>query len=287
MILACSSAVAAPPQTRPKFELRPNDVVAFIGGEAVVRHGESGHLESLLAAACPGMNVRFRDLAREGDTVFEQPRDVNSPSLFDQLKSTRTTVIFVQFGDAESLAGPERLPGFVTKHERMCDRLATITPRLVLITPAGGAGKPNEQLRAYAAGIRQIAERRGYACADVSGLANSEADVATAIAASLGLSKAVALTGGSNARGQWKSPAMETLRKAVVEKNRLWFEYSRPMNWAFLGGDRQFVPSSRDPDDLKVRIFPREMQKYVPLIEKADAKIDELAKAAANEGRPK
>ena len=79
----------------------------------------------------------------------------------------------------------------------------------------------------------------------------------------------------------WKSPALESVRRAVVEKNRLWFEYSRPMNWAFLGGDRQFVPSSRDPNDLKVRIFPREMEKFVPLIQKADAKIDELAKVAA------
>src|SRR3954468_5797495 len=147
MVLACSSAVAAPPQTRPKFELKPNDVVAFIGGEAVVRLGESGHLESLLAAACPGMNVRFRDLAHEGDTVFEQPRDVNFPSLFDQLKLTRTTVIFVQFGDAESLAGPERLPAFVTAYERMCDQLAKIAPRLVLLTPAGGMEKRSEQVR--------------------------------------------------------------------------------------------------------------------------------------------
>src|SRR3954452_5645921 len=68
-----TSAAVASPQTA-KLELTRGDVVAFIGGEAIVRAGESGHLESVLAASAPGNHVRFRNLGREGDTVFEQPR---------------------------------------------------------------------------------------------------------------------------------------------------------------------------------------------------------------------
>jgi hypothetical protein len=267
-----------------RVELSPRDVVAFVGGEATVTLGESGHVESLFAAAYPELHVRLRNLGREGDTVFEQPRELNFPSLVDHLKSTKATVIFVQFGETESLAGAKGLPAFVAAYERMCDRLVQVTPRLVLITPTAGGAKRNEQVRAYADAVRQIASRRGFACADVSNAPGSDADVAVAIADSLGFSKTVELTGGVDAHGRWKSPAMEDLRRAVIEKNRLWFEYARPMNWAFLGGDRQFVPSSRDPDDLKVRVFPREMEKYVPLIERADAKIDELAKAVGASG---
>jgi hypothetical protein len=76
---------------------------------------------------------------------------------------------------------------------------------------------------------------------------------------------------------------MEALRLAVVEKNRLWFDYWRPMNWAFLGGDRTFVPSSHDHNDPSVRWFPAEMEKFVPLIERAEARVQELARAAAGE----
>ena len=64
----------------------------------------------------------------------------------------------------------------------------------------------------------------------------------------------------------------------VAAKNRLWFDYSRPMNWAFLGGDRIEQPSSRDHRDPKVRWFPGELEQFGPLIEQAEAMIGELAK---------
>jgi hypothetical protein len=70
------------------------------------------------------------------------------------------------------------------------------------------------------------------------------------------------------------------VRQGVIEKNRLWFRYRRPTNWAFLGGDRTSVPSSREPGNLAVRFFPTEMEQYVPLIERAEAKVEEAAKAA-------
>jgi hypothetical protein len=62
-----------------------------------------------------------------------------------------------------------------------------------------------------------------------------------------------------------------------VAENRLWFNYWRPENWAFLGGDRTEQPSSRDYRDPKIRWFPAEMEKFVPMIE---AKEREIAKQA-------
>jgi hypothetical protein len=62
-----------------------------------------------------------------------------------------------------------------------------------------------------------------------------------------------------------------------MEKNQLWFNYWRPQNWAFLGGDRITQPSSRDHRDPKVRWFPAEMEKYRPLIQAKEMEMENIA----------
>jgi hypothetical protein len=303
VLLLARAAVAS--DAPPRFELKAGDVVAFVGGETVVAQGENGHLESLLAAAFPSAKAKFRNLAWEADTVFDRPRDLNFPSVERQLKSVGATVIFVEFGRSESAAGEKGLPAFVEAYGKLCDELAKQTRRIVIASPApfgkpGDARLPdlsarNENLAKYVAATRELASRCGFYFVDVftalrhrGGLTTSDglrltprgcADVATATVFALGVRNVFA---ESDAHGAWKSPAVESVRQAVVEKNRLWFEYSRPMNWAFLGGDRQFVPSSRDPKDLKVRVFPREMERFAPLIDRADAKVHEVAVRAGS-----
>ena len=304
--IVSTAAVGAEP-----VSLRDGEVLAFVGGEFVAIQGETGHLESLLAAGHPGMKLRFRNLGWEGDTVFEQPRDLNFPGLPEQLKRVEATVVFLEFGRAESLAGSTQVGTFVTAYEKLCDTLAKHTPRLVLVTPPPfekptSATLPdlssrNDDLRAYAQAVVDLAKRRGIPCVDVfteltsrpdrrlteaDGLhptAPGTAAIARAAARRLGLEAVASKAGDADAQGRWPAAELESLRQAVVAKNRMWFDYWRPMNWAFLGGDRQFTPSSRDPEDLNVRIFPRELEKFVPLIEQADAKITELAKAAGAE----
>ncbi len=297
-------AVGATDDSDGNFDLKRTDVVAFIGGESVVQQGETGHLESILATAFPGRGIRLRNLGWEGDTVFEQPRDLNFPGIRAQLERVKATVVFAQLGRAESLAGRAGLEAFAAAYGRLCDELAKQTPRIVLLTPAPFE-KPadprlpdlsarNADLAAYAAATVELAKRRGYACADVftrmaaprnSGGALTEdgrraasrglAAEALAVAAELKLKTSTGVTDA----GAWDTPALEAVRQAVVARNKLWFDYSRPMNWAFLGGDRMSTASSRDPKDLNVRIFPQELEKFVPLIEQADAKIEELANA--------
>src|SRR5439155_4945101 len=102
--------------------------------------------------------------------------------------------------------------------------------------------------------------------------------VARAFARQVGLDRPADAAGEPNDRGVWANAGYERLRQAVVAKNRLWFNYWRPQNWAFLGGDRTEQPSSRDHRDPKVRWFPVEMEKFVPLIEAKEREITELAK---------
>ncbi|MFM7100731.1 MAG: hypothetical protein ACKO3N_06140, partial [Verrucomicrobiota bacterium] len=61
-------------------------------------------------------------------------------------------------------------------------------------------------------------------------------------------------------------------------KNRLWFEYRRPTNWAFLAGDRTEQLFSRDPRDPSRRLFAEEMRQFIPLIAAADEAVDRLAR---------
>ena len=90
---------------------KPNDVVALVGGEDMVVAAELGYLETLIQLALPSYKLKFRSLAREGDTVFEQRRDLNYPKLEDQLDKIGATVVICQFGQMESLAGMDRVDG--------------------------------------------------------------------------------------------------------------------------------------------------------------------------------
>jgi hypothetical protein len=67
------------------------------------------------------------------------------------------------------------------------------------------------------------------------------------------------------------------LATLIVAKNKLWFNYWRVQNWAFLYGDRTNQPSSRDWQDPSKRWFPAEREEFIPLIEAKEKEIDALA----------
>jgi hypothetical protein len=104
--------------------------------------------------------------------------------------------------------------------------------------------------------------------------------MAAEIGRQLGLA-APAGYGEVDGRGGFGRPELERVRLAVRDKNRMWSEYWRPTNWAFLAGDRMSQPSSRDHLDPRVRWFPIEIQEFQALIAAEEAKITELARTAA------
>jgi hypothetical protein len=286
-----------------QFTLERHDVVAFLGGADVAAAQHTSHLEALLAAKFQGLDARFRNFGWEGDTVYAQPRDVGFPPLLAHLKRAQATVIVLQFGRAEALDGRDALRQFVAAYERLLDDCARQTPRLVLVTPPpfekdGGLlpdlSKRNGDLATYANAIRELSRQRALPLADVfeelkdvtggkltdNGLqltARGQALVARAFARQLGLGDVAERAGEPNTDGLWPNAAFQRLRQAVVAKNRLWFDYWRPQNWAFLGGDRTSQPSSRDHRNQSIRWFPEEMQQFVPLIEAKEKEIAELA----------
>jgi hypothetical protein len=292
--------------------LKPNDVVAFVGGEDMVAMSEYGYLELFLTRALPEYRLRFRCLAWEGDTVFEQRRDLNYPTLEQHLDKIGATVVIAQFGQMESFAGDEGVPQFVTAYEKLLDRVSGEGKRRVMIVAPTGfevtRSTPSHLLHVeitkYRDAVEELAKRRHANFTYPVALQLIFGDVPCA-------SPDTPLREHPSATRDWvhltpdslfilareiaenvsdrhekiaqasKESAVrqqETLRQRIVVKNRLWFNYTRPQNWAFLAGDRTSQPSSRDYRDPNKRWFPGELEQFLPLIETKDAEIWELAK---------
>src|SRR5262245_32557906 len=73
-----------------KFILGENEVVVFVGQENLVRDQKAGELESILASSFAA-KPRFRSMAWEADTVYEQWRDLNFGSWARQLETAGAT----------------------------------------------------------------------------------------------------------------------------------------------------------------------------------------------------
>ena len=282
------------------FVLGGRETVVFIGQENLVRESRGGELEAGLAVACAARQPRFRCMAWEGDTVYEQWRDLNFGSWQDQLTATGATVVIAQFGQTEAFDGQGRIGEFTAACHRLLDQVAS-GRRLVLLTPmafedprealAPRLSARNADVAAYAAAVRAIAAQRGALCVDLSsgaavggvhltddGLHVNDAGrrwVADQVLAQLHLKRSAASDDAP-------------LRTAIVEKNRLFFDCWRPANWSFVYGDRvsQLFGKAGGSEPSLRETFER----HKPLISAWDARIQALAAGqpapAAPEPRP-
>ena len=286
--------------------LRPDDVIALVGGEDMVAMSEYGYLESLLTRARPDHRLRFRSLAWEGDTVFEQRRDLNFPPLEDQLTRIGATVVIAQFGQMESFgrkgegrkakgesASKDEIAEFASAYENLIGRLVggdTKKRRVLLLSPVVSermAGRGMEAtLAAYSQAVGKIARGHGFPFVDFTGIviAGHDAQANSGLPQNAGYARLAMEISRHFAGPTDPGPGVpapgsndEVLRAKIIEKNRLWFHYWRPQNWAFLNGDRTVQPSSRDHLDPSKRWFPDEIEQFIPLIVAKEREIDALA----------
>jgi len=305
LLLGAGCATDGNQRGHARLHFQPNDRIAFVGGTDVVEAQFTGHLETLLAVASKNLNVRFRNFGWEGDTVHSQPREIGFPSLETLLQREKISLIVLEFGRMESLQGVSALPKFVAAYEKLLDTCSARTSRLILVTPPPfekcEAPLPNlfarnAELNQYAQAIRKLGRERNLPVVDLfaefenassrnlrltsNGLqltTAGQARVAETFARQLGFKKLARRPGRVDENGAWPNRHHEQLRRMVVAKNRLWFDYWRPQNWAFLGGDRVEQLSSRDHRNPAIRWFPEEMKNFVPLIETKEREIFELA----------
>ena len=276
-----------------KFQLAIPEVVVFAGQTNMVRAQQSGHLEAYLAVRFADQRPRFRSMAWEGDTVYQQWRDLNFGGWRDQLAWAGATTVIAQFGQTEALDGADKIETFTGHYIKLLDQLSSTTKRVVLVSPMPFE-KPadpllpdhsarNADVRAYAEAVKKLADFRDFLYVDLfTPLAargpgeprltsngvhltpEGHRVVARIIAEQLGVPPVA-------------DDRLEPVRQAVVEKNRLWFDNWRPMNWAFAYGDRQHVPFGQPAPAASQPALRIELEEFKPLVWKADRKVHELA----------
>lgn len=294
-------------------ELNDTDVVVSAGGENTLAAQQSAYLETLLTRDASPKRLYFRDMAWEGDTVFEQWRILNFGPWPFQLRRVGATVVIAQFGQMESLRGKPGLAEFVEAYDRLLNELSGTTRRIVLVspipfekpaTPFPDLSSRNGEVESYVEAIRALAARRGFLFVDLFNPQGKRADlshpltrdgihllpygqwiVARETARQLGLDVADDEV-DSKPDPAFSRPEVESLRAAIRRKNATWLSYWRPNNWAFLNGDRVSQPSSRDHVDPRVRWFPLEVQQSWAIIAREESEISKLAPlASAEQGR--
>jgi len=277
------------------FTLKGNQSIVIVGGANAAECQRYGYLETLLASANPGKQLHVRNMAWAADTIYTQQRPrnffaANNPSYGekDRRPAMAADVVFIWFGQMESLEGTSRLDDFTKAYIEILTQFATYTGRLVLVTPVhcedpldlGLKVKDrNAALAKYTLAIRQIARDRNLPLVDLFAALRGKAVTSDGLLLSAKGHQLAAQTFANQLGFSSKLPAnIEPLRQAILKKNALWQQYWFPPNWAFLYGNRQQTSSSRSHLNSSYRWFPEEIQAILPEIEQLERAIIEEAK---------
>lgn len=290
--------IAESAQAAPQLLLGEDEVVVLTGGTDMVYLQRAGYLETILTDAYAEEKPTFRDLSWEADTVFRQGSSIDrwrEDGFGDwdaQLERVGTTVVIAQFGKPESMAGSEGLESFISGYNALIDGFLKYADRVVLVSPTPfekptsefipDVSRHNLSLAQYVLETKKIAAERELIFVDLftdakSGLTDngmhlkeeSLQRVSETIAEKLGFEVP-------------SSDELATLHAAVVEKQRLWFDYWRPANWKLLYGDdstRHFTRSSHGYIP-----FRDEWKLLVGLIEKAEERVWTVANGGKDPG---
>ncbi len=289
------------------FQIEGDANIVIVGSANAAESQRHGYLETLLTTAHPAQRLTIRNMAWPADTVYQQQRPRNFFSAIkpsygeaDRRKPLPANIVLVWLGQAESLDGPARLNDFAKAYELTLEQLSSLTRRLVLITPVPfedpldlglEVEARNANLKQYATAIRRLSQAHNLPIVDLTAALLSQSAtrdgvtlsrhgqwlVARAIATQLGPG-AVSANIRVTETGELFPVSAEALRQVVLRKNRLWRQFWLPSNWAFLYGNRQTQPSSRDHNDSSFRWFPEEVQAIVPRLEQTDSLIQEKAR---------
>lgn len=282
-----------------KFALEKDEVIVMAGQENLVREQKVGDFEAIFSSSYSSKQPRFRSMAWEGDTVYEQWRDLNFGDWKGQLDSAGAGIVIAQFGQMEAFDGVKRLSEFKSAYHRLLDQFSTQTPRLVLVSPmpfekpaashAPDLTQRNADVRAYAEAVHEVAKQRGAVFVDLfTPLSDRKGERLTDDGLHLNaLGLRVVAREMARQLGASSSDAddLDALRAAIVEKNRLWFDCWRPANWSFVYGDRvtqMFGKPAQDAPSLRESFEARK-----PLVAKLDARIHALARGEKVKDEPK
>jgi glucose/arabinose dehydrogenase/azurin len=250
------------------LELRNGDHICIIGNTFADRMQHSGWLESLIYARFPNDNFVFRNLAFSGDELTVRLRSEGFGSPDEWLKKEQADVVFAFFGYNESFKGPEGLTGFRSDLDRFIkDTLGQNysgkgAPRLVLFSPTAAEKHPdpnypdpvplNANLQLYTFAMAEVANANGVPFVDlftpsqqlyrdakqpftIDGVHFTD-DAYRALAPLI----FQAVLGEAPSRAI-DTASFEQLRRAVNEKNAVWFSRYRTVDGYNVYGGRSYM----------------------------------------------
>ena len=276
-----------------KFEIRPGEVIVFTGGTNMVRLVEHGWFETSLALAAEEQKPRFRSMAWESDTVYEQWRDQNFGSWKEQLDAVNATCVFLWFGQMEAFDERRDDAAFEKAAAKLLDEFKAVTPRLVVMTPMEFDNHPwpdpikglpdntpkNERVLRLGGILKKLAQQRGALALDWPALEKSNeaedpyartvngvhiGDQAIRYAYCHMLTNALGLPLQTVTND---SPILA----ATKTKNRHWHDCWKTMNWAFAYSDRTEQPFGKGIGEHPP--IAKELEHYKELLRYADDKI--------------
>lgn len=284
------------PFANERFSLKSDDVVVFTGSENMVIEQQSGWLEAALTQSFPEQQPRFRHMGYEGDTVYRQNRMMNWGSWLENLDAADASVVVAWFGQVEAFDATKTPTTFEKAYRELLDKFSQRTPRLVILSPppfetptdprVPDNTPRNALLKQHAAVARRLASERKAIFVDVFELLSQRSPNAPKLTRDgmhftpegmREVAKLIALQLGAQ-----ESQNADSLRAAIVEKNRIWFDNWRCMNWAFAYGDRTTQPFAKPTQAAPPLV--EELARFQPLMAHADATIRAVVtKSAAPE----
>lgn len=177
LCLLCTYSMA---QT-PKFELKNNDRVVFLGNSIFENETYSGYLELALTTRWPDRSITFRNIGWTGDNVFGDARSyITSPPtsydlLIEQLTNAKPTVVFIAYGGIEAQSGDAGIPRFKEGLNKLIDKINDLGARTILLSTIPVMSKnsseninnQNAMLAKYSEEISKVATERGKQFVDI------------------------------------------------------------------------------------------------------------------------
>ncbi len=290
LLVVCPSAMEAAAPSSP-LELAKSDKIVIIGNTLAERMQHDGAFETLLQKRFSGKNLVLRNLGWSADEIDLRPRSANFDDHGHRLSDHQPDVILAMFGLNESFAGPDGLADFRERFAQFLvdtPKQATSDPAMVVFSPIPHENlhhrslpdgvSTNENIEIYSRVMAEECEKAGVRFVDLytsmkpimerakEPLTINGIHLNTAGNAALASVMDVALFGDDDAP---QLDQLETLRRAVTEKDKQFYYDYRSVNGYYVYGGRM--------NPYGVVNFPEEFAKLRKMIAVRDQRIWKIA----------
>lgn len=262
-----------------EFELSERESIAIVGNGLADRMQHDGWLETLLHLAWPDRDLTIRNLGFTGDRVLYRPRahdGFGTPE--EHLERVGATLIFAFFGYNESFDDePER---FSADLSRWIDRTREERfdgerhPRIVLFSPIAhedlqrpelpDGSENNRRLAAYTGAMHEVARNKGVAFVDLYDISQRLYRLSERPLTINGIhltpegNRMLAQAIVSRLAGflpRFSEERIASVREAVLDKNRHWFNRYRATGGNDIWGSRSVIQGNRETLERELQML--------------------------------